>query len=51
MKSRNTVLGLIAASMLAGCSMFDRKPVDVKAGAVQVQRLEVPSDLTVPETE
>lgn len=32
-------------------SMFDRKPVDYKAGAVQTPSLEVPPDLTVPETE
>lgn len=31
--------------------MFDRKPVDYKAGAVQTPSLEVPPDLTIPETE
>ena len=31
--------------------MFDRKPVDYKTGAVQTPSLEVPPDLTVPETE
>ena len=31
--------------------MFDRKPVDYKAGAVETPSLEVPPDLTVPETE
>ena len=31
--------------------MFDRKPVDYQAGAVQTPSLEVPPDLTVPETE
>jgi outer membrane protein assembly factor BamC len=31
--------------------MFDRKPVDYQAGAVQAPSLEVPPDLTVPETE
>jgi outer membrane protein assembly factor BamC len=36
--------------LLAGCST-DRKQVDYKAGAVQAQPLEVPPDLTVPETE
>ncbi len=51
MKSRNIVFGFAAISLLAGCSIFDRKQVDVKAGAVQVQPLEVPPDLTVPETE
>ncbi len=38
-------------SLLAGCSIFERKPVDYKAGAVQTPSLEVPPDLTVPETE
>jgi outer membrane protein assembly factor BamC len=51
MKSRNIVFGFIAVSLLAGCSMFDRKPVDYKAGAVETPPLEVPPDLTVPETE
>lgn len=51
MKSRNIVFGFVAVSLLAGCSMFDRKPVDYKAGAVQSPPLEVPPDLTVPETE
>ena len=31
--------------------MFERKQVDYKAGAVQTPSLEVPPDLTVPETE
>ncbi|VVC82712.1 outer membrane protein assembly factor BamC [Sideroxydans sp. CL21] len=54
MKLRNVVFGFVATSLLAGCgmfSMFDRKPVDYKAGAVQTPSLEVPPDLTVPETE
>ncbi len=51
MKLRNIVFGFIAASLLAGCSIFERKQADVKAGAVQVRPLEVPPDLTVPETE
>jgi|WetSurMetagenome_2_1015567.scaffolds.fasta_scaffold01262_13 uncharacterized lipoprotein len=51
MKSRNVVFGFVAVSLLAGCSMFDRKPVDYAAGAVQSPSLEVPPDLTVPETE
>jgi len=49
MKSR-IVTGLVAASLLAGCSLFERK-LDLKAGAVQAQPLEVPPDLTAPETE
>jgi uncharacterized lipoprotein len=51
MQVRNIVLGLAAVSLLAGCSMFDRKQVDYKAGAIQTQPLEVPPDLTVPESE
>jgi uncharacterized lipoprotein len=51
MKLRNIVFGFVAASLLAGCSMFDRKQVDYKAGAVQTPSLEVPPDLTVPESE
>ena len=31
--------------------MFDHKPVDYKTGAVQTPSLEIPPDLTVPETE
>lgn len=51
MKLRYVVTGILAASMLAGCSIFEQKPVDYKAGAVQLPPLEVPPDLTVPETE
>jgi outer membrane protein assembly factor BamC len=51
MKLSNIVLGFAAASLLAGCGIFDRKPVDLKAGAVQAKPLEVPPDLTAPETE
>ncbi|WP_237246768.1 outer membrane protein assembly factor BamC [Sideroxyarcus emersonii] len=51
MKLRHVVLGFFAASMFAGCSVFEQKPVDYKAGAVQLPPLEVPPDLTVPETE
>jgi outer membrane protein assembly factor BamC len=51
MQVRNIVLGFAAVSLLAGCSIFDRKQVDYKAGAVQTQSLEVPPDLTVPESE
>lgn len=51
MKFRNIVLGFAAASLLAGCGIFERKQADLKAGAVQAQPLEVPPDLTVPETE
>jgi uncharacterized lipoprotein len=51
MKLSNVVFGFVVASILAGCSMFDRKPVDYKAGAIQTPSLEVPPDLTVPESE
>lgn len=52
MKPRNIVLGLVAAVLLAGCgALFDRKQADYKAGAIQTPPLEVPPDLTVPETE
>ncbi len=51
MKFRNIVLGIAAASVLAGCGIFERKAVDVKAGAMQAQSLEVPPDLTSPETD
>lgn len=51
MQVRNIVLGFAAVSLLAGCSIFDRKQVDYKAGAIQTQPLEVPPDLTVPESE
>jgi outer membrane protein assembly factor BamC len=50
MQFRNIVVGAIAVASLAGCS-FERKQVDYKAGAVQVRPLEVPPDLTTPETE
>lgn len=51
MQVRNIAVGLVAVSLLAGCSIFERKQVDYKAGAVQSQALEVPPDLTVPETD
>ncbi|HLP97045.1 MAG TPA: outer membrane protein assembly factor BamC [Sideroxyarcus sp.] len=51
MQFRNIVLCISVVSVLAGCALVDRKQVDYKAGAVQPQPLEVPPDLTVPETE
>lgn len=52
MKTTNFVLALAAISLLAGCgSLFERKQVDYKAGAVVAPALEVPPDLTVPSTE
>lgn len=50
MQLRNIALGLIAVSLLIGCNS-DRRQVDYKKGAVQTQPLEVPPDLTVPESE
>lgn len=51
MKPRYIVLGFVATTLLAGCSIFERKQVDYKAGAVQTPPLEVPPDLTVPASE
>jgi outer membrane protein assembly factor BamC len=51
MKSRHFVPGLIVVTMLAGCSIFEHKQVDYKAGAAVTPSLEVPPDLTVPETD
>lgn len=50
MKFRNVVLGLAAASLLAGCGIFERKKADYQTAAVQVQPLEVPPELTTPES-
>jgi len=46
MYTRNIVVGLAAIILLAGCSIFERKQVDYKAGAVEAPALEVPPDLT-----
>lgn len=46
MNTRNIVVGLVALTLLAGCSIFERKQVDYKAGAVEAPALEVPPDLT-----
>lgn len=51
MKKSNIVMGLIAVSLLAGCSVFERKQTDYKAGAVSTPALEVPPELTSPVTE
>ncbi len=52
MKASKVALGVIAISLLAGCgSIFERKQVDYKAGAVEAPSLEVPPDLTTPATE
>lgn len=46
MNTRNIIVGLAAITILAGCSIFERKQVDYKAGAVEAPALEVPPDLT-----
>jgi len=46
MNTRNMIVGLVAITLLAGCSIFERKQVDYKAGAVEAPALEVPPDLT-----
>lgn len=51
MQVRKIVLGYVAVSLLAGCSMFASKEVDYEAGAVKVQPLEVPPNLVKPETD
>ncbi len=51
MKLNQVLLGVAAVSLLAGCSVFERKQVDYKAGAIQTPSLEVPPDLTVPATD
>lgn len=51
MNVRNVVVGIAALSLLAGCSIFDRKPVDYKGGAAEAPALEVPPDLTSPAIE
>jgi outer membrane protein assembly factor BamC len=51
MQFRNMVFGLVAVSLLAGCSSITDREVDYTAGAVKAPPLEVPPNLTVPETE
>lgn len=46
MNTRNIVVGLVAITLLGGCSIFERKQVDYKSGAVEAPALEVPPDLT-----
>jgi outer membrane protein assembly factor BamC len=42
---------MVAVVLLAGCSSITDREVDYKAGAVKAPSLEVPPNLTVPETE
>lgn len=52
MKLGNIVLGLAALALLAGCSSFSAKgKVDYKTGTVQLPPLEVPPELTTPESD
>ena len=51
MQARNLVSGIVAVVLLAGCSSITEREVDYKAGAIKAQPLEVPPNLTVPETE
>lgn len=48
MQFRNIVVGTAVIALLAGCSMFGNRQVDYKAGAMEVQPLEVPPDLVAP---
>jgi len=52
MQIRNMVFGLTVVSLLAGCSFIsEREQADYKAGAIKKRPLEVPPELTTPETE
>ena len=51
MQARSRIFGMVAVVLLAGCSSITDREVDYKAGAVKAPSLEVPPNLTVPETE
>jgi outer membrane protein assembly factor BamC len=51
MQARSWIFGIVAVVLLAGCSSITDREVDYKAGAVKAPPLEVPPNLTVPETE
>jgi uncharacterized lipoprotein len=51
MQAGSRILGIVAVVLLAGCSSITDREVDYKAGAVKAPPLEVPPNLTVPETE
>lgn len=51
MQARSRVVGIVAVILLAGCSSITDREVDYKTGAVKAPPLEVPPNLTVPETE
>lgn len=48
MQTRNIVLAAVLIALLPGCSS-SKKKTEYKNGAIQVQPLEVPPDLTAPE--
>jgi outer membrane protein assembly factor BamC len=51
MQSKNIVLAAVIVALLPGCGMFtSKKKLEYKNGATQAQPLEVPPDLTAPET-
>jgi uncharacterized lipoprotein len=47
----NLASGLVALSLLVGCSSFTDREVDYKAGATKSQPLEVPPNFTSPEAD
>lgn len=51
MQARSLVPGFVAVVLLAGCSSITDREVDYKAGAIKAAPLEVPPNMTVPETE
>jgi uncharacterized lipoprotein len=51
MQARSRLAGIVAVILLAGCSSITDREVDYKTGAVKAPPLEVPPNLTVPETE
>jgi uncharacterized lipoprotein len=51
MQARSRIVGIVAVILLAGCSSVTEREVDYKTGAIKAQPLEVPPNLTVPETE
>ncbi|MBU1215517.1 MAG: outer membrane protein assembly factor BamC [Gammaproteobacteria bacterium] len=49
MKTSNAISTVLVISMLAGCGLLpERKPVDYKNGGTPAPALEVPPDLTLP---
>jgi uncharacterized lipoprotein len=50
MQARSLVSGFVAVVLLAGCSSITDREVDYKAGAIKATPLEVPPNMTEPET-